>query len=116
MRVHAGGKTGLALDVEGLYLRYGPMVLRRCRGVLRDTAAAEDAAQEVFVTALRFQGRLNDEAPGALLLRIATNLCLNRLRSERRRPEDPAGDPEGVQDALVPPPFHLVERGRGAGV
>jgi len=82
----------LALDVEGLYLRYGPMVLRRCRGVLRDKAAAEDAAQEVFVTALRFQGRLHDEAPGALLLRIATNLCLNRLRAHRRRPEDPDQD------------------------
>ena len=84
----------MALDVEGLYLRYGPMVLRRCRAVLRNPAAAEDAAQEVFVTALRHQGRLHDEAPGALLLRIATNLCLNRLRGERRRPEDVEPDPD----------------------
>jgi RNA polymerase sigma-70 factor (ECF subfamily) len=84
----------LALDVEGLYLRYGPMVVRRCRALLRDQAAAEDAAQEVFVTALRFQGRLHDEAPGALLLRIATNLCLNRLRSDRRRPEELDDDPD----------------------
>jgi RNA polymerase sigma-70 factor (ECF subfamily) len=82
----------LALDIEGLYLRYGPMVLRRCRSILRSPAAAEDAAQEVFVTALRFHQRLNDEAPGALLLRIATNLSLNRLRGERRRPEDADGE------------------------
>ena len=86
----------MALDVEGLYLRYGPMVLRRCRAVLRNAAAAEDAAQEVFVTALRHQGRLHDEAPGALLLRIATNTCLNRLRGERRRPEDSEPDPDQV--------------------
>ncbi len=82
----------MALDIERLYLRYGPMVLRRCRSILRSETAAEDAAQEVFVTALRFRGRLRDEAPGALLLRIATNLSLNRLRAARRRPEDADGD------------------------
>jgi len=82
----------LALDIEGLYLQYGPMVLRRCRSILRNQAAAEDATQEVFVTALRFHARLHDEAPGALLLRIATNLSLNRLRGERRRPEDADGE------------------------
>jgi RNA polymerase sigma-70 factor (ECF subfamily) len=70
------------------------MVLRRCRALLRSDARAEDAMQDVFVSLLRFEERLTDEAPGALLLRIATNLCLNRLRSERRRPEDP-------DDALV---------------
>ena len=82
----------MALDIEGLYLRYGPLVLRRCRSILRDATAAEDIAQEVFVSALRFEGRLSDDAPGALLLRIATNLSLNRLRGRRRRPED--GDPD----------------------
>ncbi len=82
----------MALDIEGLYLRYGPMVLRRCRSILRSETAAEDATQEVFVTALRFHGRLRDEAPGALLLRIATNLSLNRLRADSRRPEDADGD------------------------
>ncbi|MES1210683.1 MAG: sigma-70 family RNA polymerase sigma factor [Pseudomonadota bacterium] len=82
----------MALDLEGLYLRYGPTVLRRCRSILRDPTAAEDVAQEVFVNALRFEARLRDEAPVALLLRIATNLSLNRLRGERRRPED--ADPD----------------------
>jgi RNA polymerase sigma-70 factor, ECF subfamily len=78
----------VALDVEGHYLRYGPMVLRRCRALLRDPAKAEDAMQDVFVTLMRFEDRLSDEAPGALLLRVATNLCLNRMRGDRRRRED----------------------------
>jgi RNA polymerase sigma-70 factor (ECF subfamily) len=78
----------LALDVESHYLRYGPMVLRRCRTLLRDPAKAEDAMQDVFVSLIRSEERLRDEAPGALLLRVATNVCLNRLRGERRRPED----------------------------
>ena len=47
------------------------------------------------MSALRFEARLRDEAPGALLLRIATNLSLNRLRGERRRPED--ADPDVAQ-------------------
>jgi RNA polymerase sigma factor (sigma-70 family) len=82
----------LALDVESHYLRYGPMVLRRCRTLLRDPAKAEDAMQDVFVSLIRSEDRLRDEAPGALLLRVATNVCLNRLRGERRRPEDAHDD------------------------
>ena len=81
----------MALDVESHYLRYGPMVLRRCRTLLRDPAKAEDAMQDVFVSLIRHEGRLRDEAPGALLLRVATNVCLNRLRGEKRRPEDAHG-------------------------
>jgi len=82
----------LALDVESNYLRYGPMVLRRCRTLLRDPAKAEDAMQDVFVSLIRNEDRLRDEATGALLLRVATNVCLNKLRGERRRPEDAHDD------------------------
>ena len=78
----------MALDVEGHYLRYGPMVLRRCRALLRDPAKAEDAMQDVFVTLMRYEDRLSDDAPGALLLRVATNICLNKMRGDRRRRED----------------------------
>jgi RNA polymerase sigma-70 factor (ECF subfamily) len=84
----------LALDVESHYLRYGPMVLRRCRTLLRDPAKAEDAMQDVFVSLIRHEDRLRDEAPGALLLRVATNVCLNRLRGEKRHPEDAHEDEE----------------------
>jgi RNA polymerase sigma-70 factor (ECF subfamily) len=82
----------LALDVESHYLRYGPMVLRRCRTLLRDPAKAEDAMQDVFVSLIRNEDRLRDEAPGALLLRVATNVCLNRLRGDKRHPEDAHDD------------------------
>ena len=82
----------MGIDVESHYLRYGPMVLRRCRTLLRDPAKAEDAMQDVFVSLIRSEDRLRDEAPGALLLRIATNVCLNKMRGARRRPEDATGD------------------------
>ena len=77
-------------DVAAQYRRYGPMVLRRCRALLRDGDAAVDAMHDVFVQVLRHGDRLDDRRPASLLLRIATNVCLNRLRSERRRPHDGA--------------------------
>ena len=74
------------LDVKLLYEKYGPMVLRRCRYLLRNEERALDAMQDTFVQVLRHEKRLNMDAPSSLLYRIATNICLNVLRSERRRP------------------------------
>ena len=44
--------------------------------------------QDVFVEVLRRQETLRVEAPSSFLYRTATNLCLNRLRSKRRKPAD----------------------------
>jgi RNA polymerase sigma-70 factor (ECF subfamily) len=85
---HEGGNANVALDVEGVYLRYGPLVLRRCRRLLRNDAKAQDAMQDVFVSLLRHGERLDDAALSALLLRMATNVCLNKMRTDRRHPED----------------------------
>ncbi len=78
----------MAVDVESLYRAHGPLVLRRCRRLLRDEGRAVDAMHDVFVEVLKRRDRLDATAPAGLLLTIATNVCLNRLRSERRRPED----------------------------
>ncbi len=82
----------MAIDVESTYLRYGPMVLRRCQRLLVDKEKALDAMHDVFVNLLTHQDRLDDRALSSLLHRIATNVCLNRIRHQRRRPEDGAGD------------------------
>lgn len=55
--------------------------------MLRDEEKALDAMQEVFVRVLRSRERLDASAPSSLLYRIATNICLNVIRGERRRPE-----------------------------
>ena len=73
------------MDVDELYRRYGPMVIRRCRRILWDEEEARDAAQDVFVQLLMKQKHLRDDAPSSLLYRMATNLCLNRIRDDRRR-------------------------------
>ncbi|MCG5055776.1 MAG: sigma-70 family RNA polymerase sigma factor [Myxococcales bacterium] len=85
----------MALDVENLYRQYGPMVLRRCRRLLKDEGKALDAMHDTFVEMLRRKERLTEEAPAALLLTTATNVCLNKLRSARRHPEHDT-DPDTV--------------------
>lgn len=79
----------MAVDVAALYTQYGPMVLRRCRALLRDEELAVEAMQDTFVQLIRRQDQMDARHPSSLLYRIATNVCLNRLRSRKRRPEDP---------------------------
>jgi RNA polymerase sigma-70 factor (ECF subfamily) len=79
----------MAVDIESLYRSHGPMVLRRCRRLLREEAKAVDAMHDVFVEILRRKETLDVKSPAGLLLTTATHVCLNRLRSLRRKPEDP---------------------------
>lgn len=80
----------MADDLDDLYLRYGPMVMRRCRKMLGDEQLAAEAMQEVF-TRLAAK-RLDIRHPSSLLFQMATNECLTRLRSRRRSPETPVDD------------------------
>ena len=72
------------LDVESLTEKYGPMVLRRCRQLLRDEQEALDACQDVFVRVIEHRRTLDARYPSSLLYRIATNVCLNRIRDRKR--------------------------------
>lgn len=73
-------------DLEALCRRYGPMVLRRCQRLLGSAEEARDACQDVFVRLVQHRRRLDGTFPSSLLYRMATNVCLNRIRERRRRP------------------------------
>ncbi len=77
-------EAGRPIDVEAFYARYGPMVLRRCRRMLGDEQSAYDALQEVFLKVLINRENLSGDHPSALLFRIATNTCLNKIRDARK--------------------------------
>ena len=63
--------------------------------MLRHPQDAEDVTQEAFLTAYRRLDQLRDaESVGAWVCRIASNLCLERLRSPRHRAEIPMPSPE----------------------
>lgn len=73
------------IDIEAIYRKYGPMVMRRCAQMLRNADEAADAAQEVFVKLINSKNSLTAEYPSSLLFRMATNHCLNLLRDKTRR-------------------------------
>jgi RNA polymerase sigma-70 factor (ECF subfamily) len=79
-----------AFDLEDLYRRYGDLVVGRCRSLLGNDADAREAAQEIFLRLWRYRHGFRGEAsPATYLFKVTTTTCLNRLRSRRRRPEDP---------------------------
>ena len=73
------------MDIDQLYRQYGPMVMRRCRQLLRDEDQALDATQDVFVRLIERRDHLRADYPSSLLYRIATNICLNRIRDAKNR-------------------------------
>lgn len=95
LRVIAGGRAAGTSDTgsesvwgaDGLrefYDRYGGSVYGRCYYLLRDRSKAEDAMQDVFAKALtNIAGFRAEASPLTWLTKIATNHCLNLLRSER---------------------------------
>jgi len=72
--------------VADLYTKFGPAIYCRCRRILKDTAAAEDATQEVFIRVARHLEGTPDSAEAlAWIHRIAINYCLNEIRGRKRR-------------------------------
>ena len=68
--------------------RYSPRVFSVASRFFRQRSVVEEAAQEVFLKAYTQLGSF--EGRGSLegwLTRIATNTCLNMVRSSKRRPE-----------------------------
>ena len=87
-----------------LVRRHGPLVLRLCRRVLRNSADAEDAAQAAFLALARQAPRQHTlRSTAAWLHRVARNIALDMLASrkarERREEEVAAMTPDAVKPA-----------------
>src|SRR6476620_1683511 len=68
-----------------LVLSYQARVYNLCLRMLSDPDAAADATQDTFLSAYRAIGRFSGGQFKAWLLRIASNACLDALRSRKRR-------------------------------
>ena len=103
-----------AMDSEAFvdaHRRYAAVIHARCRRILRDSEAARDVTQEVFVRC--FDRRAQLRAGGDLLAwlyRVATNLCLNQLRRQKTKQAVDAGT-DAPQPAWLekPPVFEVLE-------
>jgi RNA polymerase sigma-70 factor, ECF subfamily len=67
-----------------LYRAYAGRVYARCAYVLRDPEEARDAMQDVFIKVQKnLDGFRKEASPLTWITHIATNHCLNVLRSQR---------------------------------
>src|SRR5262245_14867610 len=86
-------------DLASLYRSYGPIIYSRCRRLLDDDAAAEDATQETFIRVSRHLGKApNSREALEWIYRIGTNYCLNEIRNRRLRPIPVDALPEHGED------------------
>jgi RNA polymerase sigma-70 factor (ECF subfamily) len=109
---------------DALFERHAEAIRRRLMRVVRDPIAAEDLLQEVFLRLWTRAEQYSGSGPvGGWLMRTATNLALNHLRSSKRRRTRPlqgpchAADesadatvPGWMIDAAAPSPDELVEQ------
>lgn len=102
--------TGDQLAARALTTRLTPRVLALARRMLNDAAEAEDVAQEAMLRLWRIapDWREGEAKPSTWLHRIASNLCIDRLRKRRRagpsldqidEPADPAPTASQVLEA-----------------
>jgi RNA polymerase sigma-70 factor (ECF subfamily) len=85
--------AGDARAAEALVRRHLPRMVGLARRMLNDASEAEDVAQEVFLRVWREAPRWR---PGAAkfetwMHRVALNLCYDRLRRRREKPDPDAG-------------------------
>jgi RNA polymerase sigma-70 factor (ECF subfamily) len=88
------------VEVAEIYRRYGYLLLRRCRLLMRDAAAADDALQEAFVKVMLHGGSYAG-ADNKLrwLYRVVDNCCFDALKRRRDRPHAPEDLERAGEDA-----------------
>lgn len=98
-----------------LTLRHTPRLLALARRMLSDSSEAEDVAQETMLRLWHVAPHWRDgeAALGTWLYRVASNLCIDRLRRRRERSLDEA--PE-TADASPAPASLLAARDRAAAL
>jgi len=99
-----------------LVIRYKGHIFRHAFGMLGDRGEAEDAAQEIFLKAYFALNKLDEvHAFSSWLMRIASNLCKDKLKQRTKTietkevlkvtiPDHSAGDPNlklSMQEALA---------------
>ena len=105
-------QTGSEAAVEELFRRHWPHTHRAAYLIVRDAAAAEDIAQEAFLSALSALDRFDRRRPfGPWLHRIAVNRAIDWSRARAVRHEVAASDALIDAVAAEPASSEAVETG-----
>jgi RNA polymerase sigma-70 factor (ECF subfamily) len=92
-----------------LVLRYQARVYNLCYRMLSDPDAAADATQETFISAYRAIGRFKGGLFRSWVLRIASNACLDVLRSRKRHPTQSLDNAPPGQDGEEAEPLQIAD-------
>ncbi len=93
-----------------LVLAYQDLVYNQAYRIMGESDAAEDAAQEAFISAFRRLDTFQGGSFRAWLLRIVTNRCYDMLRYRKRRPVTDL-HPEGRDGEEIESPGWLADPG-----
>lgn len=93
-------------EIETLYRRHAPAVLRFATGLCGDRSRAEDIVSETFVRILTRSPHIETQTALAYLLAVARNVFLSRGRASR--PEIPL--PDDLRSHVVDPAVSLDGR------
>ena len=106
--LYANGDPGAA---RALTLRLTPRVLGFAARMLSDRTEAEDVAQEAMLRLWRMapDWQQGEARVATWLYRVASNLCLDRLRRSRPRGLDEVAEPEDAAPGVV---ARLIEADR----
>lgn len=90
-------KRGEPGAYEIIHQQYSDRVERLCHRMLRNPSDAAEASQETFLKVYQSLNRFNGRYHlSAWITRIATNVCLDQLRVQSRRPAVPAAQEDLV--------------------
>ena len=84
--------------------------------MLRDPAEAQDVAQETLIRLWQHRSRVEAETSSFWLRRTAHNLCIDKIRRRRSRPEVDSEDLETDSPDLGPDPRQLAQSGELGGL
>ena len=99
----AAVRAGQTDALGRLFDRYAEPTWRLLSRMLGSAADADDALQDVFIGLPEILGSYSGRAPLAAWIRgVAVNTALMRLRTDRRRAEDPLDDPDMATDGVSP--------------
>lgn len=72
-------------ELEQIYRHFAGSLYRRCRRILRNDAAADDAVQQVFIRLMRYGADTSDAiALHAWLNRVADRCCYDLMKRDKR--------------------------------
>ena len=107
-----GAQAGSASDLEALFRAHWPRASRAAYLVVRDSAAAEDIAQEAFLAAVRALDRFDRRRPfGPWLHRIVVNRAIDWSRARALRAEVGLAETLADEPARADGPGEEILRG-----